>query len=345
MPRPDPRARNRRQGLCLVSAAAVSVLLAGCSVQPPTPDPEAPVVAAVLTEPQEREILEAVEAAATEHDTPSAAEGLRARMTGPALAMREAELRLAAATGDDDWRTDLSAETQQVILPSDQGWPRTSYAIQAQPDGRRAPTLMVLDQRSAREQYRLWGYVSLVPSASMPPFAEPELGSAAVAPDDGTSLVRSPREALAGYAAVLTEDAAARDTELFDDDELRRTLRDLEAAQTGVPGWGTTGGTYSFVAAVEPDPGVRAVRTTDGGALVLGVLTSTQTITLGQQGAVIETDALPAPQKALFGDQEATDRLRTRYRDLVALYVPPAGSALEIRLLGFRHLPTDVSNR
>jgi hypothetical protein len=325
-------------------AAAASVLLAGCAAEPPAPDAEPPVVAAVVSESQERKILASVAATVAEHDDATAAEGLRARLTGPALSMRLAELRLAAATGDEGWRTDLSAQTQQVVLPSDQGWPRTSYAIQDQPDSGHAPALMVLDQRSAREQYRLWAYLSLAPGASLPPFAEPELGSAAVAPDDDTSLVRSPRAALAGYAEVLSEDAAAADAAAFEDDVLRRTMRDVERSQTSVPGWRTTEGTYSFSARVEPDTGLRTVRTADGGALVVGGLTSTQTIALGQEGAEIGTDALPAAQKALLGDQEATDRLRTRYVDLVALYVPAAGSERRITLLGFRHLPVDVSS-
>ncbi len=330
--------------MCLATVAAAAVLLAGCTAEPPAPVPEAPVVAAVVSEAQERKILASVAAVVVEHDEASAAEGLRARMTGPALAMRQAELRLAGATGDERWRTDLSAQTQQVVLPSDQGWPRTSYAIQAQPDTRVAPALMVLDQRSAREQYRLWGYVSLVPGASLPPFAESELGSAAVTPDDGTSLVRSPAQALADYAEVLSEDAAAANAGAFDDDRLRQTMRDVEASQTGVPGWRTTEGTYSFAARVEPDLGLRAVRTADGGALVLGGLTSTQTVALGQEGAEIETDALPAAQKVLLGDQEPADRLRTRYRDFVALYVPAAGSERKITLVGFRHIPIDVSS-
>jgi hypothetical protein len=326
------------------AVAAASVLLAGCAAEPPAPDAEPPVVAAVVSESQERKILASVAATVAEHDDATAAEGLRARLTGPALSMRLAELRLAAATGDEGWRTDLSAQTQQVVLPSDQGWPRTSYAIQDQPDSGHAPALMVLDQRSAREQYRLWAYLSLAPGASLPPFAEPELGSAAVAPDDDTSLVRSPRAALAGYAEVLSEDAAAADAAAFEDDVLRRTMRDVERSQTSVPGWRTTEGTYSFSARVEPDTGLRTVRTADGGALVVGGLTSTQTIALGQEGAEIGMDALPAAQKALLGDQEATDRLRTRYVDLVALYVPAAGSERRITLLGFRHLPVDVSS-
>jgi len=321
----------------------VSVLLAGCAAGPPAPTPEAPVVAAVVSEAQERRILAAVAETVAAHDTVSAAEGLRSRLTGPALLMREAELRLAEATGDERWRTDLSARTQRVVLPSEQDWPRTSYAIQDQAEPSRAPALMVLDQSAAREQYRLWGYVSLVPGVSLPRFAEPGLGSAAVAPDDDTSLVRSPQDALAGYAEALGGDAVAETAGAFADDELRQSLRAAERSQTGVPRWHTTQGTYTFTAERDADLGVRAVRAADGGALVLGALTSTQTITLGQEGAVIETETLPPAQKALLTDEEATDRLRTRYRDLVALYVPAAGSERKITLVGFRHVPVDVS--
>ena len=344
MRRLDTSSPARRRGAaCLAAAGAVSVLLAGCAVEPPAPAPDAPMIAAVVSEPQERKILESVAASIAEHDTVSTADGLRARMTGPALSMRQAELRLAEATGDEKWRTDLSMRTQQTVLPSDQGWPRTSYAVQAQPDDAHTPALMVFDQGSAREQYKLWGYVSLVPGVSLPPFAQPELGSAAVAPDDGTSLVRSPQDALAGYAEVLSEDAEAKSAGAFADDRLRRDLRAIAESQTGVADWAETEGRYTFAAEVEPRLGLRAVRTADGGALVLGALTGTQTIAVGQEGAKIRTDALPSVQQVLFGGEEETTRLRTRYRELVALYVPPAGSAHKITLVGFRHIPIDVS--
>jgi hypothetical protein len=301
------------------------------------------VIAAVVSETQERKILDAVATSVAQHDKVATADGLRARMTGPALSMREAELHLAEATGEEKWRTDLSTRTQLVVLPSDQGWPRTSYAVQAQPDKTDAPALMVFEQASAREQYKLWGYVSLVPGVSLPPFAQPELGSAAVAPDDDTSLVRSPQEALAGYAEVLSKDGSAKAAGAFDDDRLRQNLRALATSQTDVADWAETQGKYSYTAQVEPSEGVRAVRTADGGALVLGALTGTQTIEVGQEGAKIRTDALPSAQQVLFGDQAETNRLRTRYRDFVALYVPSAGSAHKITLVGFRHMPIDVS--
>ncbi|GAA4723827.1 hypothetical protein APR04_003696 [Promicromonospora umidemergens] len=344
MLRPDVSSAARRRGAgCLAAVGVVSVLLAGCTVEPPTPAPDAPAIAAVVSEPQERKILDAVATSIAKHDNVSAADGLRARMTGPALSMREAELRLAEDTGEERWRTDLSMQTQQTVLPSDQSWPRTSYAVQAQPADTHTPALMVFDQASAREQYKLWGYVNLVPGASLPPFAQPELGSAAVAPDDDTSLVRSPQDALAEYAEVLSEDSDAKGTGAFADDRLRQDLRAIEKSQTGVADWAETKGKYSFTAEVEPSLGLRAVRTADGGALVLGGLTGTQTIEVGQKGAKINTDALPSAQQVLFGDEAETNRLRTRYHDFVALYVPSAGSAHKITLVGFRHIPIDVS--
>jgi hypothetical protein len=336
---------RRRGAACLAAVGVVSLLLAGCTVEPPTPAPDAPAIAAVVSEGQERNILDAVAASIAQHDKASVADGLRARMTGHALSMREAELRLAEATGDEKWRTDLSMRTQQLVLPSDQGWPRTSYAVQAQPDNAETPALMVFDQASAREQYKVWGYVSLVPGASLPPFAQPELGSAAVAPDDDTSLVRSPQDALAGYAEVLGKDADAKAAGAFDDDRLRQNLRTLATSQTSVADWAETKGKYSYTAEVEPSQGLRAVRTADGGALVLGALTGTQAIEVGQEGAKIKTDALPSAQQALFGDQTETNRLRTQYRDFVALYVPSAGSAHKVTLVGFRHIPIDVSGK
>jgi hypothetical protein len=315
------------------------VLVAGCTVEPPTPVAEAPVVAAVVSETQEHKILDRVSGVVAEADKTGEASSLAARLSGPALAMREAELKIAAAKVDGTRLTDLTPEMQQIVLPSDQEWPRSSYGMGVQPQGRGTPVLAAFEQASPREQYKLWGYVQLVPSMTMPRFAEPALGSPAVAADD-TSLKVAPATAVAQYASVLTVDERSQYADGFTDDELRQFLREYGTLQ--VDAIEEKDGRGSFEVEYEPTKGqVKAVRTVDGGALVLGALTSQETVRAEEHWKL---GPRTPSAKALWGDAEQTHVVRIVYRDMVALYVPPADSTAPISLVGFHRVPSAVAN-
>ncbi|MFC8798863.1 hypothetical protein ACFT2C_14100 [Promicromonospora sp. NPDC057138] len=340
MPRPGALLSARRRAVVgLTAGGAAFVLLAGCTVEPPTPAPEPPVVAAVVSAAQERKILDRVSGVVEAADDATKADSLAARLSGPALLMRQAELKAAAARGDDDGLTDLTMQMQQVILPSDQGWPRTSYAIAMQPEDGRVPVLTVFEQPTAREQYKLWGFVQLLRGVTMPRFAEAELGSATVAADD-KSLKVSPQAAVEQYASVLTVDERSKYADSVADDELRQDLR--ESGENQIAAIEKEDGEGSFEVAYEPtkDP-VKAVRTADGGAVVLAALLSQETLE-AEEGWRL-TPLAPSA-KALWGDAEGTDVMKVAYRDMVALYVPPAGSEDQISLLGFHRVPYAVSN-
>lgn len=340
MPRSEVLFPARRRGaVCLAVAGVVAVLAAGCTVEPPTPVADEPVVAAVVSETQELKILDRVSAVVTEADQADEAGSLAARLSGPALAMRGAELKLAAAGGDGKQLTDLTPQMQQVVLPSDQGWPRSSYGIGVKPQGRAAPLLVAFEQASAREQYKLWGYARLLPGVTMPRFAEATLGSPAVAADD-TTLKVTPEAAVAQYASVLTADARSQYAAAFTDDDLRETLRDYGRLQ--VDTIKAKDGKGSFEIAYEPtkDP-VKAVRTVDGGALVLAAMTSQETVKAEENWKL----GPPTPSaKALWGDAEQTNVVRVAYREMVALYVPPAESDAPISLVGHHRVAYAVAN-
>ncbi len=298
------------------------------------------MIAAVVSESQERRILDRVSGVLAGANEAGAADSLAARLSGPALAMREAELKVAAARGDNTTLTDLTMETQQLVLPSDQGWPRSSFAITAQPESGASPVLAAFDQSSARDQYKLWSYVRLVPGVTMPQFAEEGLGSAAVAADD-TSLKVAPGAVVEQYASVLTAGAQSRYADSFtDDDYLRQTLR--QSGRDQVAAIKKKDGEGSFKVEFEPteDP-VKAVRTVDGGAMVLAALLSQETLQ-AEEGYKLVPGSPSA--KALWGDAEGRDIMRIAYRDTVALYVPPAGSAEQVSLLGVHRVPYAVSN-
>lgn len=330
----------RRAVSCLAGAGAAALLLSACAVEPPTPAPEAPVVAAVVSTAQERKILDRVSEVVTETARAGDADSLTARLSGPALAMRQAELAIAEARGDGEALTDLTMDPQQLVLPSEQGWPRSSFAVTMLRAGGATPVLAAFEQASARDQYKLWAYVQLVSGVTMPQFPEAELGSTAV-PSDDTSLVVAPRAVAEQYASVLTEGDRSRYADSFAaDDYLRESLSRSGRAQ--VAEIENKDGEGSFEVVFEPtDDPVKAVRTVDGGAMALVALRGQETLR-AEEGWKLVPESPSA--KALWGDAPGTDVMQITYRYTAALYVPPAGSANQISLLGFHRVPYAVSN-
>ncbi|MFI2489861.1 hypothetical protein ACH47X_23315 [Promicromonospora kroppenstedtii] len=331
-----------RSGLVPGGALVVtSLLLTGCTTELPVPVADAPVAAAVVSETQERKILEQVTAVVDGAKGDEGAQALEERLSGPALELRRAELRIAAS-GDDKALVSLSLADRQLILPSEQGWPRSSFVITEQPSEKAPPLLAAFEQPSARDQYKMWGFVYLAPGVTMPQFAEAKLGSPAVAADD-TSLKISPQDVAQQYASVLSIDDRSKYAESFGDDDLRQYLRDTGESYLAAIKKEDKEAKGTFEVGYEPtkDP-VKAVRTADGGAVVLAALASQETLK-AEKGWRL-TPSTPSA-KALWGNAKGTAVMKVVYRDLVALYVPPAGSPDQVTLLGFHRVPTSVSNK
>lgn len=324
----------------VVATVLATGLLTGCAEELPTPTPEAPVAAAVVTQSQEREILDKVAGVVDKVDKPSQADKLAPRMSGPALKIRETQLKVASARGDKEPLTDLSMQMQQVILPSDQEWPRSSFAITVQPKDLTTPVLMAFDQSTARDQYKLWGWVRLLPGVTMPQFAEADLGSAAV-PEDDKSLTTTPKDAVKQYASVLTVDKDSKYNGNFADDDLRQFFRDYGKLQVDAINKEECKGAFEVAYEPTKDP-VKAVRTADGGALVMAAMISKETITAREEGCEIGPPT--ETTQALWGDADVSNVVEVNYQDMVALYVPPKDSDNPISLVGYEHVPSSVSN-
>jgi len=332
--------KARARAGAVVATVLAAGLLTGCAEELPTPKPEAPVAAAVVTQSQERKILDKVAGVVGKVEKSSDADALTARLSGPALDIRETQLKVAAARGDKEPLTDLSMQMQQVILPSDQEWPRNSFAITVQPKDLTTPVLMAFEQGTAREQYKLWGWVRLLPGVTMPQFAEADLGSAAVAEDD-TSLKTTPKDAIQQYASVLSVDKKSKYNDNFADDDLRQFFRDYGKLQVNAINKEECDG--AFKVGYEPTKSpVKAVRTADGGALVMAAMSSTETITAKEEGCEIGPPTKTT--QALWGDADVTNVVKVNYKDMVAMYVPPKGSDSPISLVGYEHVPSSVSN-
>jgi hypothetical protein len=227
----------------------------------------------------------------------------------------------------------MSAQT--LVVPDTTTWPRTQLVVTEQPDDLQAPRLLVLQQASAREPYRLWGWARLGPGVSMPETAPAEEGSLPLAPDD-TSLLLTPTDTVAQYADVLTNGEASAFAATFPADFFRTSIETRRAEYTAsVQAVGTVTETYTPVA-----DQVFALSTRNGGAIRVAALSPVTTVAVAP-GPITLNDPFEA---ALAGRPSVAANLVRTWSDVVAFYVPPAGTdAPQVQVLAVEHAITAVT--
>lgn len=249
---------------------------------------------------------------------------------------RTRELQVAAVRGNGDRVTELPMDPELLAPPVAETWPRTSLAVSVAP-GTSTERLMAFDQASPRDPYKLWGWVQLFAGVVVPTFAKPELGSEMVAPDDAT-LVVTPADAVAQYVDVLNVGDGSQFAGAFPQDQLRTAL--ASAAAANVEKLQAAKGTYTLQLSATEDP-PRALRTLDGGAVVLARLSAVETLS-GEPRSVVAPQT--ETQKAIFGSTTPTNVLKVGYVTVVALYVPRAQSTDPVTVLGATHVADTVTS-
>jgi len=337
--RTRPARRLGRFALPTSVAVAVGLVATACSTPVPQPTPEPTVTQPALSLDQDTEILGKVGDVLTVADKKRDAKALSQRLSGPALAMRTAELKVAKATKSDDDVTALPTKVQTVVVPTSTTWPRAAFAVSDQPSSTEPPRLMAFEQKSARDDYALWGWARLFPGTTMPTFATPGTGSASVASDDA-SLVLAPKSAVSHYVDVLNKGSKSKYVKSFAKDAFRTGLASKAASLDKNKDFKSAKGKYSetFTAAKSAP---LAVRTADGGALVMADASAVEKTSAESKAEIAPSTAAT---KALFGDGKPTNTLYVTYRDVFALYVPPAGASdAKVTVLGVEHVPVKVS--
>lgn len=345
------RTRIMRKALAkrTVAALAAVVMLgsvAACSEPLPTVQSKlaeatgngaapANVVTVAVTDDQEAQIrsriLDVVNTATQNHD----ASLLQQRVTGPELDVRTSELTVYAATGKQSDVTELPGEASQVNLPITDSWPRAIFTFTTTTSDQQSQRLLVMTQDSAHDDYKLWAVCPLFQNAVMPAFSVDgsELGSA-----DDTGLAQTPKDALTQYADVLQNRDASQYANEFEDDQLRQNVKSVsdKIQQTFDASQVHFSQTETFTL---DDSQIEAMHTVDGGELVVGRINSVWTRRLDSN-----RQALPASdaERALFGGATATSSIEVTYVNMVALYVPPAGSSEQIRAVGAQRQPISV---
>ena len=320
----------------LIASAGMLVSLAACEGQVPqvtstssektTPD---------LSTAQEKAIrnktLDVLDAA----DNSKSADGLAERVTGPQLDVRTSELTIAKATGKMQAKAVIPRKITQTVIPVNDGWPRTVFTITTTTDDQQSKRLLVLTQDSARDNYKLWGVARLFQGAKLPKFEVPKLGSEMGTAKD-SKLVATPAEAVNEYCDLLNSGDSSKYKKDFADDMFRDDLQKLSA--TVQQGMEANKGTQQQVFTVPKDQ-IKIMRSADGGDLVVARIDSTWTRQAGEG-----RESLPASdeEKALFGGGKATSTMKVTYVNVIALWVPAAGSGQQITAVGAERQPVKV---
>ena len=327
----------RRTTPALVLTTAGFLLLTACTPDLPEvqvdPAPSAPPV--VLTVDQDEVILTAIGETLTAASASLDPAALDSRVTGPALTFRTAEFTVATATGSPDAISEIPTTVQSEVLPTTQTWPRTTFAVSERPQNLQTERLLVTEQATARDPYKLWGWIRLFPGVTLPAFPAAAIGTEAVAPDDPTLLL-TPADAVAHYADLLTNGDASPYLAEFPTDPLREqmsALREKRAASAA-----EITGTYTLQ--FTPTAGaLRTLRTADGGALVVGEITSLETLK-GEESAKIS----PSPtEQAFIGATEPSNSLTVGRTSLVGIYIPPASAGTPVSVIGSELITTSAS--
>ncbi len=326
------RTRRALAGL----SALVVLTLAGCATPLPTPNPEPPpaVDPPVLSAAQVTSVLDSIGSALAAGDAALDPAQLGARVVDPALAMRSAEYARATATNGERPPTALPTDAQVEILPQTTQWPRVGLVVTEQPDDLQAPRVLVLLQQSPRDQYALWGWARMFPGVSTPPTAD-DAGSPVLELDD-PDLAMRPDEVLTAYADVLAQGDASPSAALFAPDPFRESIAASRQALTAsVQEIGTVAETYT-----PGGPPLTAIGTADGGAIVVGTMSTTSTVTITVAGAKL---TLSPYEAAVTGVTEATQSLVRTYTDVLVFVVPAAGSGAQVQLIAAEQVPISVT--
>jgi hypothetical protein len=268
----------------------------------------------VVAVPQAQGILDAVDLAVASGTQKRTAAAFGDRGIGPYRNFALAKGKVEAARKVKPVVPEF--ERLRLLVPQATAWPRFFVAV-GNVKGQPTPVLRVLVSPTARVQYGLWSELAMLPGATVPQVAGATVGAPALTQDD-TTLVLPPRDVVAKFAAYLNsqgkQEGGTFQRNEFADQVISRFVND----RTKLKSAATVTSTHS--------PDLRAVfslRTTDGGAIVVGALTQKYTVTVkrGQPGAKVDPAlAALANGKVQFG--KAFTRTAV---EVVAFAVPKAG--------------------
>lgn len=357
-------------------ATVLALLLAGCA-SVPTLDQ--------AIQPSATQVPPAVEQAQGERVRAEVAERLLAARvagdvalvdraaTGPAAGSERLRVRLDGALPDAAVATPLPATV--LLSPQVEGWPRWFATVDATepsavepsaaepsggpaepsadasgpvvpPAGGELPVVEVYTADDVRTPYRLWGRLTMLPGAELPPFAAASVGAPArggpsgpasapsVAPD--AAATGEPAEELlavldglaAGYASVMTDGDSSESAARFEPDPFVDAVRDRAQAESDA-----VAEVANTTVEHQPSRGAPlfAAESSTGDILVVTAVTTMTVMTPRPGEGVLR----PGPEvRAAAGIDETDGTLTTRSVAALAFVVPAEQGAIRLVAVG-----------
>ena len=321
--------RRQARKLKFVAFALVAASLSGCTpeyqnpVLSPSPSPAQDTLTPVMTKDQLKRILDEITAVVAEGDAELDRESIERRVTGPALVARRAAYNIARRTENPQPPAPLLSSPIQLFLPSaTDTWPRSVMVV----TGEQTLTMMVLRQESARDQYRLYQYMDILPGGDFPEVAAEEIGANTVK-EDSKFLLMPPADLAKAVGSLLNEGPDSAWSILVDGDN--QYIKDVSSVQQTLAQT-LSNANVSFDHRISNDEMV-LLTSGEGGALVGVYMIDTYTIIPKSPGDAV---AISGQEAILLGAGGSATGIETRYGAMLLFHMPAAGSESRARLLG-----------
>jgi hypothetical protein len=276
---------------------------------------------------QVQRILNDVSDIAREADARNDRRVLAERFDGAALAVRSTNYVLRTRNARIASLQAIAAEPIKFNLPAaTSSWPRVAMAVTDEEGDTALPQMIVMQQDSARSNYKVWFTIRLMPGAEIPAVPSSELGAI---PVDAASLFLkvAPNKLPIAFGDVLNLGQASLSAQLFDlDNEFYRQVSQAQKEQAT-----SLNNANIAYAHLLGNPNVISMATSDGGALVAVYQLDRYTIKPKRANSAV---SVGAQEKLLLGATGSTRGVRSIYGDMLLFYVPPVDESAKIVLLG-----------
>ena len=330
--------KSSRRRLIAAPAALVSLsLLAGCSS--PSAEVEKPKyesVNVVVTEAQLQRIVADVATTVKDADASRDDKTLVKRVAGTALQIRKIQYLLQSKSKKIPKLPEIVANPITVALPMELpnpefGWqPRTIMVVTKSESTTAPPQMLVLQQTSPRQNYKLWYLIDLLPDDNFPNVAAQAIGALPVNKED--SFLVTPLKSIPfKYGNILNKGLESKYATEFDlaSDEFYAELSESQILQKNEVE--KVGSTIKFQHSLG-NQNIIGLQTVERGGLIALAMNDTSTIKPKSSGAAVSVKSLD--QKTLLGSIGSPTGLRIVYSNMLLFYVPESGSKEKIRLVG-----------
>jgi len=329
---PSRGRRSARNFTAVVAGGLVLASLTGCSAVSPSPS-ETSAKGAILqqppvvTEKQLRTIVERVSAVVAQGDSARDPKLLDPRVDGPARAARAAYYQLQKASKKVADLPPIATAHINLALPAaTKQWPRTIMAITSTGASDTLPQMLVLQQASPRQPYKLWYDIDMLPGVNLPPVNTTETGAIPVAPDS-LFLKIAPNAIPSRFGDLLDQGASSQSAMMFNvqNDEYYQQISASLKSQQQTLANATIKVTHSL-----GDPNVLSLATVDSGALVAVYMNDTYVIKPKDRTQAV---AVSGNEKLLLGAAGSATGVKSSYGSMLLFYVPSNSSNAKDRII------------